>query len=61
MTTARLHGGREGRAKTFATETPRGWLAKHDKPTAAREAQTAKAECGENVTAPRGLPTQPFH
>jgi len=28
---------REGRAKTFATETPRGWLAKHDKPTAARE------------------------
>ena len=23
-----------------------------DKPTAAREAQTAKAECGENVTAP---------
>jgi hypothetical protein len=32
------------------------WLAKHDKPTAARKTRR-RPECGENVTAPRGHDT----
>jgi hypothetical protein len=40
------------------TNAARRWLAKDDKPTAARKTRRrAKAECGENVTAPRGHDT----